>query len=262
MADRYNIETSSSGVAVAMLFSTYISYGLVTNSGSRLHIAAERRHSTRFPEIERLTPEHFQVVRTLFLLLLAAAIGCAESDSDAKLRSSVAKQLESVRRQTQRAGQSGFFSSPWLEPPSRLAPAPVEAAANCDPVPEAELGNLIGSAATAEGLDPRLIRAMVVQESGGRPCAVSPKGAQGLMQIMPATQAELGLADPFDPAASLAAGARYLKQLLNRYKGDLRLALAAYNAGANRVDDEKGVPRIAETENYVSSILGRMEPRE
>jgi soluble lytic murein transglycosylase-like protein len=78
----------------------------------------------------------------------------------------------------------------------------------------------------------------------------------GLMQLMPATAQALGVADPFDPAQSVEAGGRYLRQLLERYGGDLRLALGAYNAGPGRVDREGGVPRIAETEEYVRRVLG------
>jgi soluble lytic murein transglycosylase-like protein len=172
----------------------------------------------------------------------------------------VAKQLESVRRQVQPgAGNFGFFSTPWLDSPSMPSTTPAEAIGDCDAVPEPDLQRMVAAAAVAEGLNPQLIRAVIAQESGGRPCAVSPKGARGLMQIMPATQADLGLTDAFDPAASISAGSRYLKQLLSRYRGELRLALAAYNAGPNRVDEEKGVPRIPETEDYVKAILGRIQ---
>ena len=98
--------------------------------------------------------------------------------------------------------------------------------------------------------------AAVVQiESAFLPRAVSPKGAQGLMQLMPATAAELGVTDPFAPDQNLAAGVRYLSGLLSRYDGDVRRALAAYNAGAASVDRYGGIPPYPETRAYVERVL-------
>ena len=108
------------------------------------------------------------------------------------------------------------------------------------------------------GVDPALVREVARQESGFRPCVVSPKGAEGLMQLMPATQAQFQVRDPFQAEESLAAGAKLLKQLLDRYNGDLSLALSAYNAGSGRVDKAGGIPEIPETKNYVAEILGRL----
>jgi len=105
-------------------------------------------------------------------------------------------------------------------------------------------------------LDPYLIRAMVEVESGFAMEAVSPKGAEGLMQIMPGTGRDLGLVDPFDGAQNLEAGIRYFKVLLDDF-GDLRLALAAYNAGPARVAKAGGVPDIPETKAYVDKVLAR-----
>ena len=124
---------------------------------------------------------------------------------------------------------------------------------------EPALASLIDDAAKREDLKPGLLRAVVQKESAGRPCAVSPKGAQGLMQIMPATAADLNLSDPFDPKQNIDAGARFLKQLLTKYSGDLSLALGAYNAGAGRVDKEGGVPQITETQDYVADILTKIK---
>ena len=105
-------------------------------------------------------------------------------------------------------------------------------------------------------LDPALVAAVVKVESGFRPHAVSPKGAKGLMQLMDVTAREHGLSNPFDVEANLEAGTAHLRELVQRYQGDLRLALAAYNAGAKRVDRARGVPKIAETQLYVSKVLG------
>lgn len=120
----------------------------------------------------------------------------------------------------------------------------------------------ISAAAARHGLPAALVRAVVAVESGGEPRAVSPKGALGLMQLMPATARELGVSDPLDPWQNLEGGCRYLRQQLDRF-GDLRLALAAYNAGPEAVEMASGVPAITETREYVARILAQltgMEP--
>jgi hypothetical protein len=114
-------------------------------------------------------------------------------------------------------------------------------------------------AARRHGLDPALVLAVVGVESAFRPDAVSPKGAQGLMQLMPATAVSLGVANPFDAAANLDGGAKHLQSLVERYHGDLKKALAAYNAGAGAVDRHGGVPPYAETRAYVGKVLERYQ---
>jgi len=145
------------------------------------------------------------------------------------------------------AAPDGFFTLAW---PARNAA--------CDPLPEAELAPLITQAAAKEGVDAQLVRAVAEQESGFRPCAVSDKGALGLMQLMPATAAQLGVKDPFDPQESLVSGAHLLKQLLDRFGGDAALALGAYNAGLERVAQSGRVPDIPETTHYVQQILSKL----
>ncbi len=129
---------------------------------------------------------------------------------------------------------------------------------DCDPLPEKDLRELLGQAAKQEGVDAALLRAVAEQESAFRPCAVSPRGAMGLMQLMPETARTLGLEDPFDPRQNLLSGARFLKQLLARFGGDTALALGAYNAGPERVEESGGVPPIPETLRYVGRILSRL----
>jgi soluble lytic murein transglycosylase-like protein len=122
-----------------------------------------------------------------------------------------------------------------------------------------DLAEMVEAAARRHGLDPELVRAVVAVESGFRPDAVSPKGAQGLMQLMPATARSLGVKDAFDPFSNLDGGTRYLRILVTRYGGDLRRALAAYNAGEGAVARHGGVPPYPETLAYVRKVLRRAE---
>jgi hypothetical protein len=123
----------------------------------------------------------------------------------------------------------------------------------------ADFGAMAAAAARRHDLDPELVRAVVAVESGFRPEAVSPKGAQGLMQLMPATARSLGVKDAFDPAANLDGGTRHLRALIDRYGGDVKRALAAYNAGEGAVARHGGVPPYAETRAYVRKVLLRAQ---
>jgi|LSQX01.2.fsa_nt_gb soluble lytic murein transglycosylase-like protein len=105
------------------------------------------------------------------------------------------------------------------------------------------------------GVEEALVRAVIRMESGGQTGAVSPKGAMGLMQLMPGTARMLGVDDPFDPVQNLEGGIKYLSQLSDKYDGDLVKTLAAYNAGPGRVDSHGGVPPFAETQKYVKNVL-------
>ncbi len=117
-----------------------------------------------------------------------------------------------------------------------------------------DIGSAIEQAAARHNVDPNLVRAVVKVESNFNPNAVSRKGAMGLMQLMPATARQLNVKNPFDPEQNVDAGVRHLKQLLESYGGDIKLTLAAYNAGAGAVARSSGVPHYAETQNYVRRI--------
>jgi hypothetical protein len=117
------------------------------------------------------------------------------------------------------------------------------------------LSEVVNTASATYHLDPDLVNSVIHAESGFNAHAVSPKGARGLMQLMPQTAGKLGVSDAFDPEANVTGGSRYLRELLERYNFDLIKALAAYNAGPDRVEQYQGVPPFRETRAYVARIV-------
>jgi soluble lytic murein transglycosylase-like protein len=142
---------------------------------------------------------------------------------------------------------------------SRSAPEP-NVSVSIDNVragnPADEYAKIIDEAAVVYGVPSSLIRAVMQAESSYNPKAVSEVGAQGLMQLMPGLAREMGVTDPFDPRQNIMAGAKYLRKLLDTHSGNIRLALASYNAGPSNVKRYKGIPPFEETRNYVKKITG------
>jgi soluble lytic murein transglycosylase-like protein len=183
----------------------------------------------------------------------ASVVAEHHASSVEAMQLSIDKQKAAVRVQVGEGGVSAsFFTTPWVTP-QVIVPPP-----QCAPIAESDLAPLVNEAAMAQEVNPALIRAVIRQESASFPCAISGKGAIGLMQLMSETAQQFG-ADPYDAKQNVQAGSKYLKQLLAHYKGDTRLALAAYNAGADRVNAAGGIPAIPETTAYVEAILKELE---
>jgi len=148
-------------------------------------------------------------------------------------------------------GVAHFTNAPATPAYRLLEPGPLPPRSRLAPT---SLDQLIEAFAAEHGLDSALIKAVIKTESNFNPRAVSRKGAQGLMQLMPATIGRLSVGDAFDPHENIGAGVRYLRQLLDQFEGDLTLALAAYNAGENAVLRYRGVPPYPETRDYVRKV--------
>ena len=141
------------------------------------------------------------------------------------------------------------FSAPNMAVSSNLPPSGVS---------KATIQSWIDQYAPQYGLNPKLVNAVITQESGYSPSATSSAGAMGLMQLMPETAATLGVSNPYDPLSNLLGGMKYLSELMNHYQGNLPLALAAYNAGSNAVTEYGGIPPYPETQRYVTDIMALM----
>jgi len=198
--------------------------------------------------------------------LMAAVAFAQTSPRDALAKAAEQQRVSAVRQRDsilKQAASLGVRLSPAAAETPPAAPAETAetpaAGPPCDPLSEESAASLIENAAKTQEIEPRVLRAIIEQESGFRPCAISPKGAKGLMQLMPDTAQDLGVQDPFDPRQSIDAGAKYFKQLMTKYNGDLQRALGAYNAGPTTVDQAGGVPDIVETRQYVNAILRKLE---
>jgi hypothetical protein len=195
----------------------------------------------------------------------------AAASMEERMRRAIEQQKRSVRRQVGEGEDAtdSWFTVPWprrgtptdapgpLTPAERAKPAAVRSSLrpDCNPYAPSDLEELIQSAAEREGYESKVLHAVIRHESAYYPCAVSPKGAMGLMQLMPETARTFGVVNPLDPVENVNAGSRFLGQLLERYSGDLVLALGAYNAGPGSVDRHRGLPPYEETRDYVTRIL-------
>lgn len=197
---------------------------------------------------------------TLALLAAAAMLAPAARADYAVLRSGVRLHVTGLERDGDRvrltvAGGSIEIAADDLvsvEPEDVFLSPPAVAAL------DAPFEKLIRAAAARNGMDEKLITHVIAAESNFDPKAVSHKQALGLMQLLPATAARYSVANAFDPAQNIEAGTHYLKDLLAKYRGNLTLALAAYNAGPDMVDRYGGVPPFPETVNYVRNITSKL----
>ena len=169
------------------------------------------------------------------------------------------RQIGSVTRLFLSASENEYVDVPSENvvsyEPDINPPAPQDRAADSPAKSQPDLTQIVAKAAHENQLDADFVHAVIHAESNGKPTAISIKGAQGLMQLMPQTATKLGVKNSFDPSENVNAGTRYLRELLARYHNDPVRALAAYNAGAGRVQQYHGVPPYRETRAYVSSII-------
>jgi len=144
---------------------------------------------------------------------------------------------------------------PSLFPAKLIAFDPVELLLDDECTTESMLHPVILEAANLYKVDSAIVKAIIMAESSYNLMAISKKGAEGLMQLMPSTARELGVTDSFNPAQNIHAGVKYYKKLLNRFKGDVKLALAAYNAGSRNVREYNGIPPFKATHYYIKKVL-------
>ena len=199
----------------------------------------------------------------ILLACVTAVFASAQTAQDA----AIARQRESIERQRSSLDAQGGAAARQIasaarqpKPPPWTPPPPAAAVADCSALTDSHLNQLIEKASKNNVLTPDLLRAVIRRESSFQPCAVSRSGAMGLMQLMPGTAFDLGVEDPFDAEQNIEAGSRFLRSLLDRYSGNLSLALSAYNAGPARIDAIQAVPPIKETQDYVKEILNRLRP--
>jgi soluble lytic murein transglycosylase-like protein len=188
-------------------------------------------------------------VRILAFVCLATV--CRASDSpQAAARAAQEASIEKQRASVQAQKAAAVVQDPSFFVSALPAPEIVR-----ELLPPEKILEIVDEGAKQSGLDTDLVRAVVRRESAYNPWATSTKGAQGLMQLMPAAQLQFGVTDPYDPKQNVAAGTKLLKQLLDQFGGDLPRALGAYNAGPARVEQYGGVPPYPETMQYVNGIL-------
>jgi membrane-bound lytic murein transglycosylase MltF len=200
---------------------------------------------------------HGQLVLVLGLLgtsLFAAGADIALLRNGFSIRHERREVIGSVTRLYLGADRDGYVDVPTDDIDGFEKDLSAPAAGKMRPSSQ-PMSEVINAVSSRHHLDPDLINSVIHAESGFNPRAVSPKGARGLMQLMPQTASRLGVTDSFDPSANVEGGTRYLRELLERYNFDLIKALAAYNAGPQRVEQYDGVPPYYETQAYVGRII-------
>jgi soluble lytic murein transglycosylase-like protein len=199
--------------------------------------------------------------RFLSIAIVACVAGQIHASELANLRNgfSIRHEHHETIGNTTRLYMSTDPAGGYVDVPSaeidNFAEAPPEPQAAAEPAKSLDLKDIVAAASTQSQIDADFIASVIAAESANNPHAVSPKGARGLMQLMPQTASKLGVKDSFDPAANVDGGVRYLRELLVLYNGDAAKALAAYNAGPHRVQQYHGVPPYRETHAYVARII-------
>jgi hypothetical protein len=191
------------------------------------------------------------------LLAIAATVAIMTGPLAAEGQVLRVDEADGTVRLTNTPGDPGYRRQGHAPPQSAPGPAPAVVVASLGASPASRsIGMQIRDAAERYGLSEQLVAAVIRVESGFNPRAVSPKGAQGLMQLMPATASQLGVRYAFDIVENIDGGVRHLRGLIERFANNLPLALAAYNAGEKAVQQHGGIPPYPETEQYVARILG------
>ncbi|MGA9355588.1 MAG: lytic transglycosylase domain-containing protein [Terriglobales bacterium] len=198
----------------------------------------------------KIRHEHHQVIGNTTRLYFSADDASFTDIPTVQITSFEADMTPAPSQQVTAVSSAGSIAAPSLE--SNAASA---GALSAPTHSRGDLNEVVNSASAQYHLDPDLVNSVIHAESGFNSHAVSPKGARGLMQLMPSTASGLGVTDPFDAEANIGGGSRYLRELLERYNFDLVKALAAYNAGPERVERYHGVPPFTETRAYVARIV-------
>jgi hypothetical protein len=225
---------------------------LLATTASAAEIAVLRngytiRHENR-EEVGELTRLYLTPDKTSFVDIPTADLEHFEKDDGPVFPASAAETVAPTPKTISARGTSRASSSASASASSSIFQKTPKASPQ-------EIADAIGSASSRYRLDPDFVSSVISAESGYNSRAVSPKGAQGLMQLMPGTASQLGIDNAFDPAKNTDGGTRYLRWLLERFHFDVAKALAAYNAGPLRVDQHNGVPPYLETRKYVARII-------